>query len=57
MRPGNAAALDPPKVTTVTESGGRWDVTLEGPNRDTAIVTLDNKYSMVSVRRVPAPKP
>ncbi|MEO8678071.1 MAG: hypothetical protein ABI665_03440 [Vicinamibacterales bacterium] len=57
LRPGNAAALDPPAVKSVSLSAGRWDVTLEGPNRDTAILTLDDKYAVVNVRRQPAPKP
>jgi hypothetical protein len=50
---GSAAPVEP-KVTAVTRANGRWEVTLQGPNRDTAVVTLDDQYEVVSVRRQPA---
>jgi hypothetical protein len=49
-----SAAPGSATVTAVSRSGGQWDVTLRGPNRDTARVTLDDKYSVVAVRRQPA---
>ncbi len=49
-----AMTADPPRVVRVAFAGGRWDVTLEGPNKDTARVTLDDKYSVVGVARQPA---
>ena len=51
LRPGHAATLDTPAITAVSFSGNRWTVTLQGPNRDTAVVTLDDKYMVLSVRR------
>jgi len=56
LRLDNAATLDPPAVKSVSLSARRWAVTLEGPNRDAAVVTLDDKYAVVDVRRLPAPK-
>lgn len=50
---GSAAPVDT-KVTAVSRSGGQWEVTLQGPNRDTVRVILDDKYAVVGVRRPPA---
>jgi hypothetical protein len=51
LRRGNAASLDAAKITSVTFSGGKWDVTIEGPNDDTVIVTLDASYELLGTRR------
>jgi len=48
---GVAATLDPPAIKSIDHTGGQWTITLVGPNGDTAIVTLDNKYSVLAVRR------
>lgn len=50
---GSAATLNPPAIKSVSRSGAQWTVTLEGPNRDTAVVVLDDKYSVSSIRRQP----
>lgn len=51
LRPGNAATLDPAKITSVAFSGGRWDVSIKGPNEDSVIVTLDASYKLLGTRR------
>jgi hypothetical protein len=53
LRDANAATLEPPVIKSVARAGGRWAVTLTGPNGGTAIVTLDDGYSLVEVRRQP----
>ena len=50
---GSPATLDPPAITSVSRSGAQWTVTLDGPNRDTAVVVLDDKYSLISSRKQP----
>ena len=51
LRSGNAATLDPAKITSVAFSGGKWDVSIKGPNGDSVIVTLDASYKLLGTRR------
>jgi hypothetical protein len=51
LKSGNAATLNPPEIKSVERAGGRWTVTLTGPNGDTAVVTLDDEYSAIAVRK------
>ena len=51
LRAGDAATLEPPLIQGIARGGGRWTVTLQGPNRDTAIVMLDDKFAVVSLKR------
>src|SRR5882762_2196717 len=42
----NSSAPFPlPKLRTVTRSGNQWRIVLDGPNGDSAIVTLNEKYA------------
>ena len=50
----SAAFFPQPKITAVRRMGAGWEVTLEGPNRDVAILTLDERYEITGVRREPA---
>lgn len=50
----SASPVPQPKVASVARLGAGWEVRLEGPNRDIAILTLDEKYEITAVRREPA---
>jgi hypothetical protein len=48
-----AAMPPPPQVVGVHRDGNTWRITLKGPNQAFAEVTLDSRYAVKSVRRVP----
>ena len=50
---GSAAPFPQPKIIAVGRAEGRWTVTLEGPNRDTVTITLDDRYTVVNIRHQP----
>jgi hypothetical protein len=52
----SAAFFPQPKVTAVKRAARGWEVTLEGPNRDTAVLVLDDQYQITAVRRAPENK-
>lgn len=52
----SAAFFPQPKVTAVKRMARGWEVTLEGPNRDTAVLTLDDQYQITGVKREPESK-
>jgi len=46
---GSAAPFPQPKVREVSMTGGQWRLVLDGPNKDAAIVFLDDQYNVVNV--------
>jgi hypothetical protein len=53
---GSASPFPRPKIVGVNTTSGRWEVRLQGPNRDFLRVTLDDQYAVVDVRGEPAPR-
>jgi hypothetical protein len=49
----NSASPSEPKLRELTKSGEQWQVTLVGPNGDTAVVLLNNKFELVSAKVLP----
>jgi hypothetical protein len=47
----SASPVPQPEVEAVARLSGGWEVRLKGPNRDVAILTLDEQYEMTGVRR------
>jgi hypothetical protein len=52
LRSGSAAPR-PIRILSVSFSGAKWEVTLEGPDHDFARLTLDDNYQLLSVTREP----
>jgi hypothetical protein len=50
---GNAAPLPLPKLREVSMRNGKWQVVLDGPNGDSAVVLLDDNYNVVSAKTQP----
>jgi hypothetical protein len=50
----SASPVPQPGVASVARAGAGWEVRLEGPNKDAAILTLDERYEITGVRREPA---
>lgn len=50
---GSASPFPRPRIAGISRAGGQWEVALEGPNKDTARITLDDQYAVVNVRREP----
>lgn len=50
---GNAAPYPQPKMRQVTRVDGQWRVVLDGPNGDSAVVLLDDKYEVISAKVLP----
>jgi hypothetical protein len=40
-------------LRTVTNNSGQWIVALDGPNGDSAVVTLNDKYEVINAKVVP----
>jgi len=50
---GNSNFMLGPKLREVLPADRGWEVTLDGPNRDRAIVLLNDNYDVISSKVVP----
>jgi hypothetical protein len=50
FRPGHP---DEAIIERVSLVGGKWELVLRGPNKDSVLVTLDPSYKLIGTRRLP----
>lgn len=54
---GSASPFPQPTLREIHKREGQWHVILDGPNRDTGEVVLDDKFELISATVLPAQAP